>query len=275
MAIINGRGTVGIRRGTVIGPQFNPDAQAFITAANITDVTQQNAINTLVLSLKSAGIWTKMKAIYPFVGGTPSSHKFNLKDPRDDNGAYRLTFGVGLTHSQNGINGNGTGYANTFLKPSTTLTSFNSHLSVYTRTNSPTDTGIDIGVYENIPSNHFLQTYSTGLNGSRSSIQRNNSDYAIFTPTTKIGFFMGQSLSSNIQKIYQNGLLKNTNTTVNNLPLIPYNIYIGCLNNMDSPLAFSAREIAFASIGDGLTDTEASNLYTAVQTYQTSLSRNV
>jgi hypothetical protein len=39
--------------------------------------------------------------------------------------------------------------------------------------------------------------------------------------------------------------------------------------------AYDNREQAFASIGDGLTDNEASNLYTAVQAYQTTLSRNV
>jgi len=54
----------------VVAPAVDADAQAFITAANITNTTQQSAIDTLVKSLKTANIWTKMKAIYPFVGGT-------------------------------------------------------------------------------------------------------------------------------------------------------------------------------------------------------------
>jgi hypothetical protein len=37
----------------------------------------------------------------------------------------------------------------------------------------------------------------------------------------------------------------------------------------------SNRECAFSSIGDGLTDTQASNFYTAVQAFQTTLSRQV
>jgi hypothetical protein len=41
------------------GPAFDPDAQAFITAAAITDPTQQAAINTLVVDLKGYSIWTK------------------------------------------------------------------------------------------------------------------------------------------------------------------------------------------------------------------------
>ena len=60
---------------------FDADAQAFITAASITDPTQQSAINTLVVNLKSYGIWNQMFAIYPFVGGTAASHKWNLKNP--------------------------------------------------------------------------------------------------------------------------------------------------------------------------------------------------
>ena len=43
---------------------FDPDAQAFITAAGITDNTQKTAINTLVLDLKGYLIWTKFKAIF-------------------------------------------------------------------------------------------------------------------------------------------------------------------------------------------------------------------
>ena len=98
----------------IFGSGFDPDAQAFITAAAITDSTQQNAINTLVIALKGYSIWTKMKAIYPIVGGVASSHKYNLKDPRDLDAAFRLTFTVGWTHSANGMTPS-VAYANTFL----------------------------------------------------------------------------------------------------------------------------------------------------------------
>ena len=100
----------------------DPDAQAFITAAGITDPTQQSAINTLVTDLKGYNIWTKFKAIYPIVGGSASSHKFNLKDPRDLDAAFRLNYAIGVNHSSNGMVSNGTsGYADTFLRPATHL----------------------------------------------------------------------------------------------------------------------------------------------------------
>lgn len=52
---------------------FDPDAQAFITAAGITGETQQAAINQLVLDLKGTGsttnntdVWNDLYALYPF-----------------------------------------------------------------------------------------------------------------------------------------------------------------------------------------------------------------
>ena len=39
----------------------------------------ERATNQLVKDLKSNNLWDKMKSIYPFVGGTFSSHRFNLK----------------------------------------------------------------------------------------------------------------------------------------------------------------------------------------------------
>jgi hypothetical protein len=49
------------------------DYQSFITATGITQPTQSAALETLVLDLKSYGLWNKMKAIYPMV-----TDKYNL-----------------------------------------------------------------------------------------------------------------------------------------------------------------------------------------------------
>ena len=73
------------------GVSYDADAQTFFTAASITDTTQKSAVNQLVLDLKSANIWTKFKAIYPFVGGTSTTHKYNLVKPTDSDAAYRLS----------------------------------------------------------------------------------------------------------------------------------------------------------------------------------------
>src|SRR5262245_27713895 len=103
----------GVVAQTHVAPVvFDSDAQAFITAAGITDDTQEAALHTLVIAAKANGWWTKCFAIYPMVGGSASSHKYNLKDPQDTNGAYRLDFQGGWSHTSSGADPNGTtGYA--------------------------------------------------------------------------------------------------------------------------------------------------------------------
>ena len=72
-------------------PVSDTDAQAFLTNAVITDTTQRNAINTLVIGLKADSLWTSMLAIYPFVGNTSTQQRFNLKDTL----TFKMTFAGG------------------------------------------------------------------------------------------------------------------------------------------------------------------------------------
>jgi len=270
-----------IRRGigvqSFVSAGVDADAQAFITAAAITDATQQSAINTLVTDLKGYGVWTKMKAIYPFVGGSSSSHKWNLKDPRDLDAAFRLVFSGGWTHSSTGALPNGTnGYANTKMLMATAGLFSNSHLSYYSRTNTsvaPSSYKVEIGRGNSIAgtyTNLYLRLDSSnGFGGNFGNLG------AVSTNTDARCFGVVSSTSSTSLKSYKNGVLlaTNTNTQTNTPPTLE--IYLGAQGNSSGIDWYTDRECAFASIGDGLTDTEAANLYTAVQAYQTSLSRNI
>lgn len=114
------------------GGGFDPDAQAFIDATGISGA-EADSINTLTVGLKSAGLWTDLKVLYPFVGTTSTQQKYNLKDPRDLDAAFRLTFAGGWTHDANGAKGNGTnGYADMHFDPGTDLTDTRSlYLGLY------------------------------------------------------------------------------------------------------------------------------------------------
>ena len=276
-----------IRRGigvqSFVSAGGDVDAQAFIIAAGITDATQQSAINTLVTDLKTYGIWSKMKAIWPFVGGTSSTHKWNLKDPRDLDAAFRLVFSGGWTHSSTGALPNGTnGYGDTKFIPSTGFTNNNTHLSFYSRTNSVPASGefADMGAYKQ-PSLNLIEIqcrHSTNVT-RYSQYDFTNGRLSVSNSDAR-GFFIGSRISNISLKGYKNGVLSGTNTNTNSNNITTNDtdaIYISAMNGggSDPTSSYSNRECAFASIGDGLTDTEAANLYTAVQAYQTTLSRNV
>ena len=250
----------------IVGLTTDADAQAFITAAAITDATQKSAIDTLVKGMKADGIWTKMKAIYPFVGGTATTHKWNLKDPRDLDAAFRLVFNGGWTHSSTGATPNGTnGYADTLLIPSTSLSISSSHLSVYSRTNTPSTayTGYDIA-----RGNYSLITQYNG-NTFFANLENAGLYLASATVSNGLGFYIASRLNNtSVQGFKNSSKLINA---VQSSSLATSSLLIGSIGTTN----FSSKQYAFASIGDGLTDTEAANLYTRVQAFQTALSRQV
>jgi hypothetical protein len=262
-------------KARVTGPTFDPEAQAFLTAAAITDPTITSAINTLVLDMKGYGIWTKMRAIYPFVGGTATTHKFNLKNPADTNAAFRLVFFGGWTHTSNGVQANGTnGYANTFFNPTTSFSVNNNvHISLYSRLNN---SGIDadfgcVGTAEN-----SLYIYQVaGIYNQQTVTSLNSPSYTTFVDTNSIGMYTSTRIGTSI-KLFKNNVLRssatNTPATRPNFTYFLANVSVN--GNPDAGL-YSNKQYAFGSIGDGLTDTEAADFYTAVQNFNTTLGRQV
>jgi hypothetical protein len=260
------------------GGGTDSDAQAFIDAAGITDSTQQSAINTLVTDLKTANIWTKMKAVYPFVGGSSTSHKYNLVNPVDSDAAFRLSFSTGWVHSSNGVQANGSStYASTYLIPNTHLTLRNTHLSSYVRTDTVAGNKMDLGCGI-APSSIPLMTLSSkyGTTTVTSDAYTYAGNRIAVSNTDARGYYIGTRTSINSHKVYKNGLTFGTDTNNESQGSMPnIELFFGAYNQSGSVLQVSDRQYAFASIGDGLTDTEASNFYTAVQNYQTTLGRNV
>lgn len=249
---------------------LDSDASAFITAAGLTDPTQKSAINTLVKDMKAAGLWSKMKAVYPMVGGTATSMKFNLKDPRDLDAAFRLTWSGGWTYSATGATPNGTNaYADTKL--ATNILGLDSaHLSLYSRTNS-NGTIVDIGSSNSASAGYDFQLVSRFSNINYSIL--NSKSPTGFAQTTSLGF----ALVSRVLSTGYAYFLNNSKTSVTKASDTrnSFNIYIAARNTANVAEYFSNRETAFASIGTGLTDAEAALLYQLVQDYQTTLNRQV
>ena len=265
------------------------DAQSFVSAAGLSDSTQITAINTLVTALKTAGIWTKMKAIYPFVGGNATSHKFNLKDPRDADAAFRLTFSGGMTHSSTGVLFGGVnGFADTKLSPFASLSNNNNHLSVYSNLNI-VDTSSQVGnlspalIVGSINSS-YSQRFDIGIDyvdytGGPRSWFSTNTDASTQISLVNLnigntGLYTMTRTSNNSFKLFRGSSILGSNSNTNNGQLPNFNIYIGGWN-WAGTLRPSLRRVSFATIGDGLTDAEATAFYNAVQAYQTSLGRQV
>jgi hypothetical protein len=263
---------------------LDPDTVAFITATGIESQTITNAINTFVTNLKLNGFWDKLNVIYPFVGGTAESHKYNLKDPRDLDAAYRITFSGSYEHSvQNGLvpvpigglyNASGdTHYGN--------IGGINNNFSLgfWTKSNFIETSAVDkwtFGVAGTTPVgsgpyalkiNQFSDIATTRF-GSGEAVFRTPGDVPI------TGLVIGSRTSGTNQKVYLNGQLKDTDTNLNQQGSPFRNIHFGLpAPPSGDPLQYSGLNCIYAHIGAGLSDSEVSLLYTFVNTLQTSLDR--
>lgn len=258
---------------------YDADAVSYFAATGITDTTKKDALNDLVVGLKSDGLWSSSPGIYPFPGPTATENSVNLRSP----GTYDLTFYGGLTHSSTGMLPDGsTGYADTGIVPSSALATSDTHLSYYSRTANTTN-GYDIGCFSTVNYHALgLGCYYSSAGDSGYSFAYDGSfgyDMAVLPVASNpnsSGFYVGSRISASHHVLYKNGTAGTVNTLLTgDFPSITDTVKIGCMSHNGTPLIWGNRECAFASVGFGLTSTEAAALYSRVQTYQTALARQV
>lgn len=245
------------------------DAQAFfnrVTAAGGTlTSTEQVAIIQLVIDMKTFGIWNSMKAIYPMVGASAAACAQNLKSS-----SFTGTFNGGVTFASTGITTNGTnGFMNTNFKPLTESIAQNSFaFGIYCRNNVVS--AVAFGATETNKNAYLTANSSFGLYSG------NNDAEGLITPnwSTGTGLFVNSRTLSTGYTLSQNTTFKTRTST--SIGVTNLNLYLGAYNNVTNTATnFSAIEFAFNFISSGLTNTEISNLYSVVQSFQTSLSRQV
>jgi hypothetical protein len=244
------------------------DVLAFFARVNAAGgtltLTEESAIYALVSQLKVDGIWNSMKAIYPMVGASAAACAQNLKSS-----SFTGSFTSGWTFAATGVTPNGTNaYMDTGLNDNANLSLNSAHLSIYSRTNSD---GLfcDIGI--SITDPNEINIFSKFVNVFYPRIH--NTNIGVANTVSSLGLFISNRVTSSQVRAFQNntlGIITNPSNGKNNA-----NIFIGAANNGTVGRFFANRQYAFASIGDGLTDTQASDLYTAVQAFQTTLSRQV
>ena len=242
---------------------YDMDAQRFIDSSGIMDMTQKFAIVNFVKQMKDSSLWTKFLAVYPMVGGTPASAKWNLMDPRDLDVAYRLTFnGVPVFGATGLLFPSTSDYADTHLADAI-LTYNDNSISYYSRTQN-TVSGYDIGCYDQYSPYNELAIYNT-------DDASNWFGYYNFgpAPANTIGLFMLSSTESNVSR-YENGVLKNSSGMAPVPGSTGLSILIGTVLYAPS---VGMRECALVTIGNGLTPVQALTFYNIAQNFQAALGR--
>ena len=245
------------------GPSYDADAQAFFNrvaaAGGTLTLTEQTAVNTLVVTMKADGTWTAMKAVYPMVGASAAACAQNLKSA-----SFTGTFtATGWTFASSGITSNGSSaYFDTTCRVVTDLTNFDLSWAHSGSTgswngafdgssvvgfNNKTQIGLQnlTSVTGTIPSSFRMMSGSVNSSASNDAI--------LYFDGTQQSVYTANSMSSDIAFIL--GAL-NTGT----FPTV-------------TPIIFNIVNISTLTLGSKLNGTQMGNLYTAIDTFNTSLSR--
>jgi hypothetical protein len=235
------------------------DTRNFISRAGLNNPTQIVAVVNLVRELRAAGIWPKLTAFYPFVGGTSNSCSQNLVSSR-----FPITWSGPITFNTLGITGDGTNYGNTGYAPS--LANSNSfHLYGWIATNATSGGPIfGTGMIVPVTSYSYLQFSGGG-------------SFAAWGPNGSIS--LGSIFSGG------NFLMQRTNSTkcvvlTDSLNLDNDDAVTIAATNSITVLAATAINAGRSqgtlrafSIGASLTHSQSTNYFAIVNRFQTALGR--
>ena len=174
-----------------------------------------------------------------------------------------------------GLLGNGVSTAmDTGLNTLSTLTETNTSIGVYVRNNAVNGDNFDLANSSTAGGGTLPTFLVTRYVGNVAYMGIADSSYGTNTASTDSrGFWTGATNGSRFQTLYKNGTSIKTGTGTSAFANLT--LYVGAMNGAGLVRYPTTKEYAFAFIGTGLNDTQASNFYTAVQAFQTTLSRQV
>ena len=266
--------------GAAPPPSYDPDAVAYFTAAGITDTTEKNAVNQLVLDLKGTGstpngtdLWTDAAAFYPISPTSLSAAAYNLRDTT----SFNMTWANSPTHASTGVTFNGTTqYGDTGFNPNTAslANGYDITLGVQIVNASVTAVGL--------LSANVSTTSRTQMILVSGSIYQDIHNTAGRLITSTGGTYQGRMIVSadrvaNGGKAnYLNGSSLGTFNAQDNGTPVNLTLWTGAQNNGSGGQNFTALELRFALIiPKGINATAVADLDDAIVRYSTALSRNI
>jgi len=258
-----------------INQGINQNVRNFALAAAINDTDIINSLDNLVSSLSNNNLLNKFYAIYPLVGGNSNSCKYNLISTS----SFTLNYTGSFNFTNTGISGSGTtSNINTSFTPSLNSADWatNNSFGVYVNTN--VTGGYDMGAESPFPASPAnADTYLISRASGDTANFFNSSSISVASTDSR-GFWFGcvSGSSGTNMNLYKNGTSvasKASPTTYT----ITRALYFTANNPESGPNANaqSIKQYSFAFIARAFNSSEASTLANIVNTFQTSLGRNV
>ena len=257
-------------------PSGTTEANTYLTAVvnngGTIDSTISAATRTLFTSLVSSGLYNKMLAMYPLIGGVANSAKLNAVNV----GTYDITWNGGMSFTTTGATSNGTnGFGDTGIVYSS-LSSYylNGSYGVQFHNNLPGGVQCPMGAGPSNSSRVLFFSTNDGVDnqvffdwGSDSGLNR-----AEVLGTGVRGLYIISSPTTSSQTAYRNGSALSPSGGSGNKNTAPTSSML--LFKRQDGYYYPGTE-SFAFVGGGLTAGEVSTLSGIINTYQTSLGRNL
>lgn len=270
--------TLGISDSQIIPGLVDAYLAKVLAVGGTLTSTEEGAVYQLVDDFEAAGIIDKFDIFMPILGGTDASCKINLFDP--NNTLYDWDYLGTPTFSSTGIKGNGTDAAVRSLFKINDLqkaTPTDSHLAYYKKYYALNDAHLEGCLDTEAGYIKMAYCYYYGPYGGMWT--GNFSSSVSVTDFNGLVYSEGRS-SAPLQRAYINNTLK---SSMNETPgtfsstsgLAMLSIYWFIQNASHVYVERNPDEIRSWSIGSGFTDTQRTDYYNAIETFQTTIGRNV
>lgn len=247
---------------------FDADAVNYINrvqaAGRTLSLQEQARISTYFAGLKATGVWAKIHDRGLLIWGSAAANAETFKGVND------ITWSGTVTHAADGAISNGsTGYGNTGIVPSVSLSLTSVHYAAYSQTNLANSSQCDLGVrVTNSQSMAFFLRIATNMIiGDAYTINTGTGRISVAN-STSIGYFHISRISGTDIRAFANGAqIGATNTAAQTGTLPNIATYLMCINNAGVAANFTARKYSLWSVGSGLTTTEAADDNTLTEAF--------
>lgn len=243
----------------------NAEASALVARFTTPPTDARKAlIDNLVGSLKTAGVWSKLDALYVMAAADAQAARQNWIADQ-----YNLTAVAGPTFTADqGYTGNGSSaYLTTALNLSTAakFTQDSACLGLYSRTSGASSSS-ELGARVALGTQMAQMLISTAVFIPRLNISAGtgNVDVAV---SSAIGDFQISRTGSTTVQAYEDGAAIGPNQPATSVAPPNLELYLLATNQAGSPVAFSPRQLASAHVASGLDSTEVAALAAARLTY--------
>jgi hypothetical protein len=263
--LLTGAGTAGGSSGY---PYVNTETQTYVEAMGVEpDDTRKGVVDTLVGSLKSAGVFTKLNFMHLYAAHDADAALINLINPGTFDGTISNspTFTVDRGYTTNGT----TSYIDCHFNPQTLTAPYalnSASMGVWSLTSAST-AGYDMGFYSS-------QGIMIACNISGTSYSRcNSAGFDSIARGTGAGHLAISRTGSGAYHIHIDGADSQTNAVASDTFAGGLgSVFVGGYANTSSTLLDPSARQYFASwLGGGLTPTEVADLHSALNTYKTAV----